>query len=65
MKTFKNRGLEGSKIEENRRLEAFWKVLERLGASWGAMARFWVTFLEKLGEDGRNMSQVGSKLRPR
>ena len=41
MKTFENMfkieleiELEGSKIEENRRLEAFWKVLECLGASW-------------------------------
>ena len=33
-----NRGLEGSKIEENRCLEASWGVLARLGASWSAVA---------------------------
>ena len=57
-----NRGLEGSKIKENRCLEVSWRVLARLGASWGVVARFWMTFLETLGEDGRNMGQVGGKL---
>ena len=54
---------------KNRCLEASWGVLARLGASWGAMVRFWKTFLETLGrswaQHGPSWSQVGSKLRPR
>ena len=62
MKIAENRGLEGSKIEENRCLEASWRVWARLGASWGLWRDFGGLFWRHCGEDGRNIGHVGAKL---
>ena len=39
-----------------------WRVLARLGASWGLWHDFGRLFWRHWGEDGRNMGQVGAKL---
>ena len=53
----------------NRRKSSSGGVLGGLGASWGAVARFWYVFCETLGRTwahhGPSWSQVDNKLRPR
>ena len=64
----KNRWKSRSGGVQNRRKSLSGGVLAGFGASWGvlgAVARFWRTFWRHCGEDGRNMGQVGAKLRPR
>ena len=54
---------------KNRRKSSSGGVLGGLGASWGAVARFWCVFCETLGRTwahhGPSWSQVDNKLRPR
>ena len=46
-----------------------WRVLAHLGASWGAMVRFWKIFFETLGrrwaQHGPSWSQVGQQVAPK
>ena len=49
----------------NRGKLCFGRVLDGLGAPLGIYNAIFPKFLQKLGEDGRKMDEVGGKLRPR